>query len=133
MAGDIVAVLSMLKAEVDELEVEIVKVEQALLADPESSVWNRKFERLCDEKRNKEARREHLENQLTCACSIQQGRVPVLAALTQLLKDGYVPRGAFNSLSSLPSPLCCAANCFICVPEDAPLRARPLVIIEVLV
>ena len=71
MAGDIVAVLSMLKAEVDELEVDIGKVEQALLADPESSVWNRKFERLCDEKRNKEARREHLENQLTCAsCSL---------------------------------------------------------------
>ena len=63
--ADIFTVLSTLREEVDVLEREIQTVEAALLADPDNKVLNRKYARLADEKKNKENRRERLEQQLT--------------------------------------------------------------------
>ena len=63
--GDIVQVLNGLREEGEQLEAEIQKVEQELMADQDNKVLNRKFDRLTEEKRNKEARRERLEAQLT--------------------------------------------------------------------
>lgn len=61
--------LNGLREEVEALEGEIQRVEGELLGDPDDKVLNRKFERLAEEKRNKEARRERLELHLTSTLS----------------------------------------------------------------
>lgn len=67
--------LSGLREEVNGVEAEIQKVESELLGDVDNKVLNRKFERLLEEKRNKEARRERLELQLTGATSVMPASV----------------------------------------------------------
>ena len=67
--------LNGLREEVNGLEAEIQKVEAELLADADNKVLNRKFERLLEEKRNKEVRRERLELQLSGASLLTASHV----------------------------------------------------------
>lgn len=100
--SDIITVLSGLREEVDVLEGEIQKVEAELLSNSENKVLNRKFERLTEEKRNKEGRRERLELQLTQQPDLYPSNPQTTQGLLPAGPELHVPQQ--HSYQYLPQP-----------------------------